>query len=413
MKKEADMKNEGFLKYGLMDGLFYAWCAVFTGFITSYFLACGLTASALSRMLAVYMITCFAGALFWGRVCDRMKTNRKVFISSFLTVVLTAAVITWLAPVNTSLAVMLYPIMGFMLSSLGSNLDAWMLRSFHKDGSLYGKARAIGSLGYSLSALAAGLVINTYGYGMIQILQIAAGILTLTAAVLIRELPFENENKKEQNSGSLNLLTKSPLYMILIVLLFLGGLAVSPVNNMKTVFIQNTGGDVSMLGIDSFIGVTLQAVLIFVSGRFTRIPVKVRLLIMSSALFADMLLVYNATTPLMIMMGSIFWNISFSVMLPTQREIVEKYVDPSVRNIAHNIADAAYNNFSAVIALSCSGIMIDRFGVRSIALLGAGILTAAIAIEAFLLASKTGTRAEMKEQAELPENKQTLRECEG
>ena len=155
------MKNEGFLKYGLMDGLFYAWCAVFTGFITSYFLACGLTASALSRMLAVYMITCFAGALFWGRICDRLKTNRKVFIGSFLAVVLIAAVITWLAPVNISLAIMLYPVMGFMLSSLGSNLDAWMLRSFHKDGSLYGKARAIGSLGYSLSALAAGLVINT------------------------------------------------------------------------------------------------------------------------------------------------------------------------------------------------------------------------------------------------------------
>ena len=407
------MKNEGFMKYGLMDGLFYAWCAVFSGFITSYFLACGLTASALSRMLAVYMITCFAGALFWGRICDRLKTNRKVFIGSFLTVVIIAAVITWLAPMNISAAVMLYPVMGFMLSSLGSNLDAWMLRSFHKDGSLYGKARAIGSLGYSLSALLAGMVINTFGYGMIQVLQIAAGALTLLAAVLIHEIPFENEKKKEQNSGSLNLLTKSPLYMILIVLLFLGGLAVSPVNNMKTVFIQNAGGDVSMLGLDSFIGVTLQAVLIFISGRFTRIPVKVRLLIMSAALFADMLLVYNATTPLMIMMGSIFWNISFSVMLPTQREVVEKYVDPSVRNIAHNIADAAYNNFSAVIALSCSGMMIDHFGIRSIALLGAGILTVAIAIETFLLTVKTRTPSEMKEQTELLEKKRALRKCEG
>lgn len=407
------MKNEEFLKYGLMDGLFYAWCAVFTGFITSYFLACGLTASALSKMLAVYMITCFTGALFWGRVCDRLQTNRKVFIGSFLAVVLTAAVITWIAPVNISLAVMLYPVMGFMLSSLGSNLDAWMLRSFHKDGSLYGKARAIGSLGYSLSALAAGLVINTYGYGMIQVLQIATGVLTLLAAMLIRELPFENENKLDHNSGSLNLLGKSPLYMILIVLLFLGGLAVSPVNNMKTVFIQNAGGDISMLGIDSFIGVTLQAILIFISGRFTRIPVKVRLLIMSSALLADMLLVYNATSPLMIMQGSIFWNISFSVMLPTQREIVEKYVDPSVRNIAHNIADAAYNNFSVVIALSCSGIMIDHFGIRSIALLGAGIMTIAIAIEAFLLTVKDKTPAEMREQALMTDNKQTLKECEG
>ena len=77
------MKTDGFLKYGLMDGLFYAWCASFTGFITSYFLKCGLSASALSTMLTVYMITCFAGALFRGDICDKLKTNRKVFLASF------------------------------------------------------------------------------------------------------------------------------------------------------------------------------------------------------------------------------------------------------------------------------------------------------------------------------------------
>ncbi|MBR2809937.1 MAG: MFS transporter [Solobacterium sp.] len=382
------MKTEGFLRYGMMDGLFYAWCASFTGFITSYFLACGLSASSLSTMLAVYMITCFAGALFWGGVCDRLKTNRKVFIASFMAVILIAAVITVITPINVNFAIVLYPVMGFMLSSLGSNLDAWMLRSFHKDGTLYGKARAIGSLGYSLTALAAGMVINTFGYSMIQPMQMTAGILTLIMAFFLKELPFEETAVKKTEKGNAQLLFRSPLYVILIVLLFLGGLAVSPVNNMKTVFIQNVGGDVSMLGLDSFIGVTLQAVLIFVSGRFRRIPVKVRLLIMSSALLADMMLIYFAVSPFMIILGSVFWNISFSVMLPTQREIVEKHVDPSVRNIAHNVADAAYNNFSALIALSYSGILIDQFGVRMIAFAGIVIMLIAVIIETVLLTKK-------------------------
>lgn len=382
------MKNESFLKYGIMDGLFYAWCASYTGFITSYFLACGLSAASLSSMLAVYMATCFAGALFWGRICDKRKTNRKVFLTSFAAVIVIAGVITAIAPLNIRLAIILYPLMGFMLSSLGSNLDSWMLRSFHKDGTLYGKARAMGSFGYALMALAAGFIINHYGFGMIQIMQIATGVLTLIMAYTLKELPFEEGNQNQKNSGSARLLTASPLYMILIVLLFLGGLAVSPVNNMKTVFIQNVGGDVSMLGIDSFIGVTLQAVLIFVSGKFTKIPVKVRLLIMSSALLIDTMLVYFATNPFMVILGSIFWNISFSVMLPTQREIVEKHVDPSVRNIAHNIADAAYNNFSAILALSYSGILINTFGVRMIALVGSAIMLLAVGIETHLLLHK-------------------------
>jgi len=385
------MKTEGFLRYGIMDGLFYSWCASFTGFITSYFLACGLSASKLSTMLAVYMITCFAGALFWGGICDRLKTNRKVFIVSFASVILLAGIITMITPFNVNLALVLYPAMGFMLSSLGSNLDAWMLRSFHKDGTLYGKARAIGSLGYSITALAAGLIINTFGYSMIQPLQITTGILTLIMAFFLKELPFEETNKKTEK-GNAELLLKSPLYVILIVLLFLGGLAVSPVNNMKTVFIQNVGGNVSMLGLDSFIGVTLQAIMIFISGRFTKIPVKVRLLIMSSALLADMMLIYFAVSPFMIILGSIFWNISFSVMLPTQREIVEKHIDPSVRNIAHNVADAAYNNLSAIIALSYSGILIDQFGVKMIAFAGILIMLAAVAIETAMLLKKENSQ---------------------
>ena len=379
------MKTDGFFKYGLMDGLFYAWCASFTGFITSYFLKCGLSASALSSLLAVYMITCFASALFWGTICDKLKTNRKVFLASFSTVIIIAGTITVITPVDVHLAIILYPLMGFMLSSLGSNLDAWMLRSFNKDGSMYGKARAMGSLGYSLTALLAGMLINNYGYGIIQILQITAGILTLLMAFFLKELPFEDIDRKKTEKGNTRLLLKSPLYLILIILLFLGGLAVSPVNNMKTVFIQNVGGDVSMLGLDSFIGVTLQALLIFISGKFTKIPVKVRLLIMSSALMIDMMLIYFAVSPLMIIIGSIFWNISFSVMLPTQREIVEKNIDPSVRNIAHNVADAAYYNFSAIIALSYSGILIDTFGVKMIAFTGIIIMIVAVTIETVLL----------------------------
>ncbi len=202
------MKTDGFFKYGLMDGLFYAWCASFTGFITSYFLKCGLSASALSSLLAVYMITCFAGALFWGTICDKLKTNRKVFLASFSTVIIIAGTITVITPVDVHLAIILYPLMGFMLSSLGCNLDAWMLRSFNKDGSMYGKARAMGSLGYSLTALLAGMLINNYGYGIIQILQITAGILTLLMAFFLKELPFEDIDRKKTEKGNTRRLLK-------------------------------------------------------------------------------------------------------------------------------------------------------------------------------------------------------------
>lgn len=94
----------------------------------------------------------------------------------------------------------------------------------------------------------------------------------------------------------------------------------------------------------------------------------------------NMILIYMAVNPYIVMAETVMWNISSSFRLPTERELIEKHTDPSVRNIAHSMADAVVNNMSAIIALTYSSYLISSFGCRSIALAGLVIMLVALII---------------------------------
>ncbi len=126
-------------------------------------LACGMPEGVLSLLLAAYMLTSFGGAFFWGRLCDRKETNRRIFLPVFFSATLLSALAFLAAGRSLLLSSFLYLALGFLVSSLGTNLDAWMLRSFRHDSAMYGRARGTGSAGYAAAMLVGGQLIRLFG----------------------------------------------------------------------------------------------------------------------------------------------------------------------------------------------------------------------------------------------------------
>jgi PPP family 3-phenylpropionic acid transporter len=354
--------------FSLLDGLYWGSYAVFVGYIATYLLDCGMSNSFLSIMLAIFMVCSFLGAFFWGGQCDKHHTNKNVFIPEFIGSVLISLVIFFAAKWNLWIAAVLYPIFGFFSAPLGSNLDAWMLKRFHKDAGKYGVARAIGSFGYAVFALVIGLLIQVMGYIVMPIGIVITALTVLAMAFVMKDTPYTGvEHIEHVNAAGL---LKIKPYIYMVVILFLIGLACAPINNMKIVIIKSVGGDVGILGIDAFIGTTVQALIIAISGRFKRIPPYVRMTLMTGFVLLDMILIVTAVNAVMVILGSVMWNASYGVMLPTIREITEKNVHGALKNTAHSMADAMYGSFAGIIALTYSGFVMDSFGARSVAVLG-------------------------------------------
>ncbi len=369
--------------FSALDSVYWAFYACLVAYLSSYLLECGMSNSVLSIMLAVFMAMSFVGAFFWGGRCDKAKTNKKIFIPEFIAAVVVGLAIFFMAKVNIWISTILYPLFGFLSSPLGSNLDAWMLRSFDRDATTYGRARSVGSAGYAVAALLMGQFIKKFGYITIPVATLITASIVVLLACLMKEKPFEEIHAKNSESvNPLQLFGIKP-YAFMIVILFLIGISISPINNLKIVILQSVGGDVSNLGIDSFAGVMVQALLIFISGSFKRLPTYFRLFLVSVCVMITMILTFTASSPLFITLGTIFNNISYGIMLPTMREITETNVTGSLKNTAHSLSDAMFGSFAGIIALLYSGTLMDAFGAKSVALLGMCIMIIPVLLTLF------------------------------
>ena len=385
---ESEKTSTGkFIGFALMDCFYWGFYASFGGFCSTYLLACGMSPSVLSIVLAGFMACAFLGAFFWGGMCDRAGSNRKVFLPEFAMAFLLAMVIYFMADKNIMVSAVLYPLFGFLCVPLGSNLDAWMLKGFERDATVFGRARSLGSAGYAVVMLMEGRLIASHGYSVIPMIATTIAILCLFLAFFNRDHATRFVRTSITPGDPRDLLAIKP-YMILIVILFLSGVAMSPINNLKIVILESVGGDVSVLGLDAFLGVMVQAGFLFISGSLRKIPTYARLFIATLFVLAMTSLTFLAVSSFMIILGTVCNNISYGLLLPTMREITEENIEGTLKNTAHSLTDAMFGSFAGVVALLYSGTLMDRFGARRVALLGMGIMVIPVTLSLFMLLKK-------------------------
>lgn len=383
------MKNK-IIKFGILDGLYWAYYAVFIGFCTTYFLEYGMTTTEMSLIVVLFMIFAMIGSFFFGSVRDALRTNKKVFIPLLVIVTIVSIAEIIACQKNMRLLFFIHPLLAFFVSSLGTSIDVWMLKEFDNDADAFGKARAVGSVGYAIVMLICSKVYEKLGYSYMTWILIVTTILVIISASSCEETKFSSVTRTKLDISATKELFKIPDYTIMIFILFFSGLSTTSISSLKTVFLQAVGGNVATLGIDSFAGVMAQSLFIFISGQISKINAKTRLLMSTICIFFTLLFNLLATSPFLIICGTVMANISYGIILPTMREITERSVPAKFTNVAHSIGDIMYGNMCGIIGLSYSGILIDKYGTKSIVVLGLFIIIIPFALN--LLYYKVGKK---------------------
>ncbi|MDD5845793.1 MAG: MFS transporter, partial [Lachnospiraceae bacterium] len=345
--------------------------ACFLGFAGCFFLDCGMESSVLSLVIAAYQLLALGGGFFWGGLCDRLETNRKIFIPVFAGYLVCMSLTYYFGTRNLPLACVMYFAAGFLIASMGTNLDVWILRTVHYDPDYFGVIRGIGSMGWAVAVLICGFFIDAYGYGVMVISSLILAAATYVFVFILKEPPYVREKRTRVRARDL---AGNRNYVFLIVVILLCGMAISPVGNLQAVFLQEVGGDVGMLGIDSFVGVTFQGLFIIISGKLERLSAHLRMVLMCALLAAELTVTGLAQSPFLIIMGMVFANVSYGIMMPTMRELVTRYVPEHLRNTAHSLSDLIFGSLSAIISLIYSSALIHSFGMKSIVIVGLFII---------------------------------------
>lgn len=356
--------------FALLEISYWSFHASFIGFLSAYLLENGVSNTMLSLLIAGYFTCTVIGSFVWGAVCDYLHTNKKVLLIT-LGCSATLMYLIYFCSSNIALLFILYPLLGFTSMPSSSNIDVWLLNSCGHDLSLYGKIRCTPSVFYGIVAFSLGKLINVHGYSLM--LGSATFFIFLGISMVIL-LPEANTVSSKSDPVHMNLSTLKKLfsskeYIFLVIILFLIGLVMAPINNLKATIISSVNGTVADIGIDAFFGTAIQAVFIFLAGYTNKLPLKIRYLIVTFMPWTMLILTFIATSTPLVFLGTFIYNIGYGVMLPLMRCITERCVSKDLQNLGQNIAESTFTSASAILSLLYSGVVIDAFGVKSMLLL--------------------------------------------
>ncbi len=360
-------------QFSLLQGLFFSAWAAFAAFKVYYLREAGFTNTEIGFAVSVMMAMGVIGQTFWGYVCDRQQSVKKVFM---FCMALLALIILFFPYYDTVLKlVAALGAVGFLWMPQQSIIDSWIFDSSRALGRSYGFMRAWGSLGFATVALVFGGLISVFGWNL---MFVSHGVLAAAAIWTAYGLEDTYRSKAEAEGTSGIPRKVNPLelfanvdYVFLLaasILLFIPNrLAIQYMPEMLRV----VGGTPAHQGVGMFVNAVSEVPILFTSKVFlTRFP-SLTLLLFASFFFTIRLVgLYFAATPNMVIAAGVFQGLSFGVFLPTIRSYINDVAPDHLKTSAQSIATASFFGLSTVLGSFLGGYAIDTFGMPRTLLVG-------------------------------------------
>lgn len=373
-----------YIRFCLLQLTYWGCFATFTSYFVALMLANGMSSTTASLIQAVYLLTAFLGSFLWGSVSDRMHTNRKTFLIQLALVLIFANLIYQFRQTHWLVAV-LYPVLGFSLVPVASNLDSWIIKSFPENPNYYGVTRAVSAIGFGVLALVMGQLVGRVGYHVMPYGLTFMAVSSLVLAFLQPDSPTVGVRLSERLSvKDIGGLFKIRPYVILLITLLLAGLAIVPISYMKLLFYQSVGGTVQWVGYESMVGCCVQFPIFLAAGKMKMIPTTTRMLIAVLGILLMLIFYFAGRAPIVLLCGAIFYFIGYSILLPTYREMGMRIIEGKLMTTAQSLLDAVFGSLAGMTGLFYAGYVIDNLGTRTMV----GINLAVLAIPLFLVVSQ-------------------------
>lgn len=312
-----DMKNMNYWLLSIFYFLFSLGIGSFQ-FLNLYYVDFGLTNGQIGVLFAIGPLVMIFSQPFWGLLTDYLNTPK----TTLFTMLIGSAGIALIFPFANSYSylIVLNIAYFFFQSSVPPIADATTL-ALLKERNDFGKVRLWGSFGYAVGVMVIGSLLDVFGLKLMFILHSSILVLTL---LLIMRLPIQNGRRNQFSIKEAIFLFRNPSFVLILLFSFLVYLPAHANNSFYTIYLQNIGATITIIGFSLLIKAILEIPFFAMSNKLMSRFSYPGLLTFAALIYGLRWLIIGTTDHLQILVWS---QVLLSLSYTIQYFVSVKYVD--------------------------------------------------------------------------------------
>jgi PPP family 3-phenylpropionic acid transporter len=361
---------------------FFMTNALIISFFPTYFVSMGFSKTQIGLIYSIGPTIGILSNLFWGFISDKYQTMKKTILAVLLGQLCFAL---FLFQINSYGWIFLAMIgFYFFQTPLISLNDSQLLLHVSKKASSYASFRVWGSIGFAVSALAFGILLQSDKDHPHVIALLTIGTITFSLLLSLLLKDSRTNMKKIEFSGILQIIMSRKLLIFLLLILILAT-AHRANDAFLSLYLHELGASQSLIGyswtVSSISEIPIFILLSRYGNRYKELPL---LALASFAYVVRYLLMSITIEPIYIIMIQALHSISFGIFLFTALRYITQIVPDQYRATGQAIFTVVWSGMAGLISSLLGGIVFDHWGGHM--LYGLAALVAFAAGMGFLLA---------------------------
>lgn len=337
--------------------------AVYRPYLVLYFQSLSFSGAQIGLLVGVAPLVMMISLPLMTGLADRRNRHRFIMGLSLLIVVLSLLLFPTFK--TFLLLLILIVILSIFLSPvfpLANNATMIMLGE-RKD--LYGRVRVGGTIGFSIAAVIAGVLVENYG---LKIAFWTAAVLYIVAFFFNQKLVHQEvaaENKPDQ--GRVKDLLKNPRFLILMLIGFAGGISYASNNTYLFPYLKELGAEESIMGLALTIGTIAEIPVLFFVSRFIKRFNSYAVLIFSTVMTSlRFLLLVIAANPSFVMGVQLLHGFTHPLLSVVGVTYADEQAPVGFKATAQGLFNAAIGGIGVAFGGFFGGLVFERMGGRGV-----------------------------------------------
>jgi predicted MFS family arabinose efflux permease len=381
--------------------MFTYWAMVLSisGMYSMYITEIGFSKKEISISVTIFTISALIGQSFIGFLVDKYRCTKKIMLGSIAMGLLGAFALPYMKS-NLSIYFLLCS-WGFFIYGTVPLSEAWCIETLKTYGEQknFGKVRGFGSIGYGLSGVLLGSLLQKLGWNIYPIYMIVGILCTLLIIFLMKDTHSSNKKEFEHKvNSSDNISLKEALkeifkikpLMVMIAIIFMYTFVIRGIYSYLAVLIADYGGGAASLGYTYFFDATPEVVTFFLAANLLKKFQGKNLIFIAFLLQIirlTVILIFNNSMAVMLM--GILSGFAFGLLASSYKTYIYELAPAKYKASCMSLSESIIG-LSGIISVPIFGMIFTNFGTNSAILFGLCIyiLSAAILMKDILSSRK-------------------------